>query len=349
MFCRRMDLADLRDSVASVSVDLDPLWCYYAIHGLPGGDALPEGLRDVVLRRALPRFVDLFRRHGVRATLFVVGKDGEAEPGRRGLVEAARAGHELGNHSYSHPYDLSKRGAAEVSGELAACDRVLRAILKEAGRGSDGTGAGPDTSAPVGFRSPGYDLTPVQLQAAVDLGYRYDNSLFPCPPYYLAKVAVMAALRIAGRPSRAVLTDPRGLVGPALPYRPDPRRPSRRGSAPLIELPVAVTPWLRLPAIGTSLLVSEPLRRYLLHAMRRRPFFNLELHGLDLIDAAEDGIPDVLVQRQPDLRVPLAAKLRALDDTIAQIKETARFLPLREVAAAYAGSSTVPAPPTSSR
>ena len=178
MFCRRMDLADiadradladLRDPVASVSVDLDPLWCYYAIHGLPGGDALPEGLRDVVLRRALPRFVGLFHRHGVRATLFVVGKDGEAEPGRRGLVEAARAGHELGNHSYSHPYDLSMRGAAEANlawqtrkdpgappspGAIGPAARVLRGAGAETDPQAQGSPSAPESAprSPEGAR-----------------------------------------------------------------------------------------------------------------------------------------------------------------------------------------------------
>ena len=83
-------------------------------------------------------------------------------------------------------------------------------------------------------------------------------------------------------------------VPPPEPYRPDARAPWRRGQAPIVELPIGVTPLLRTPAIGTSLLLAPAwLRARLLRAMRRRPFFNLELHGIDLADADRDGHEDV--------------------------------------------------------
>jgi peptidoglycan-N-acetylglucosamine deacetylase len=110
-----------------------------------------------------------------------------------------------------------------------------------------------------------------------------------------------------------VLVDPRGLLAPANPYRPSMHAPWRRGQSPVVELPIAVTPWLRIPAIGTSLLVAPPwLRDRFVDAMARRSFFNLELHGIDLCGADEDGIPGELVSRQPDLRIPLADKLATL-------------------------------------
>ena len=170
------------------------------------------------------------------------------------------------------------------------------------------------------------------LDVVEELGYRYDSSLFPCPAYYAAKAAKMAAMTLLGRRSGAVLVDPACLLAPADPYRPDPAHPHRRGQALLVELPVAVTPGLRLPAIGTFLLLSERLRIHLLESMRGRPFFNLELHGLDLIDADEDGIPTELLARQPDLRVPLRDKLRALTATLDRLRGEYEILPLHEVA-----------------
>lgn len=108
------------------SVDLDPLPCYYRIHAL--GEP-PDELRDVVLTRALPRLVELFARHGIRATWFVVGEDSPRRRGgrfgaRRGGAGAARragarAGDELANHSLHHPYDLARRSPAEVAAEIA--------------------------------------------------------------------------------------------------------------------------------------------------------------------------------------------------------------------------------------
>jgi len=173
----------------------------------------------------------------------------------------------------------------------------------------------------------------VMLDEIARLGYLYDSSIFPAPGYYAAKVAVMAALRLVGRPSGAVLTNPLALIAPADPYRPSASAPWRRGQSPVVELPVAVTPGLRVPAIGTNLLLAPaPLRASWMEAMRARPFFNLELHGIDLIDADDDGIPSELVARQPDLRATLQTKQRALSATLDRLAAEYRFVTLREVA-----------------
>jgi peptidoglycan-N-acetylglucosamine deacetylase len=307
----------------ALSIDVDPVPCYYRIHGL---GASPAELRDVVMRRGVPRFAELLARRRIPATFFVVGED--ADPDRLGasaratralLGELVAAGHELGNHSHTHPYELARLPAAAVAEEIGACDAILRGI----------------TGRPVaGFRAPGYDLSPVMLAELARRGYAYDSSIFPAPAYYAAKAAVMAGLAAAGRPSGAVMTDARALLAPADPYRPAMDAPWRRGQAPLVEIPIAVTPGLRAPAIGTSLLLAPPwLRDRVVAAMGRRRLFNLELHGLDLCGADEDGIPGELVARQPDLRRPLADKLAALEAVLDRALR--RFTPvtLRDAAA----------------
>jgi hypothetical protein len=311
--------------MCSISIDLDGIPCYYRIHGL--GPPPPE-LEHLILERALPRAARLFASRDIRVTWFVVGQDADVELARDRAARAASAarlrilaeqGDELGNHSYSHPYDLARLGTAEVDAELGACDRVLRAITGKPTRG---------------FRAPGYDLSPAMLDALARRGYRYDSSVFPAPGYYAAKAAVMAALALAGRPSGAVMTNPRALVAPADPYRPAMVRPWRRGQAPVVELPVAVTPWTRLPAIGTSLIVAPAvIRRRLVAAMAGRAFFNFELHGIDFADAEQDGIPGELVARQPDLRVAIGEKLARLEQLLDELAAGWTFATLAEVAA----------------
>jgi hypothetical protein len=131
-----------------------------------------------------------------------------------------------------------------------------------------------------------------------------------------------------------VLTNPRALAAPAEPYRPSMTAPWRRGQAPMVELPVAVTPWMRVPAIGTSLLVAPAwMRSRLVAAMAKRDFFNLELHGIDFADAEKDGIPGELVERQPDLRIPVDEKLERLDRVLEDVAQRWQFQTLGEVAA----------------
>ncbi len=317
----------------AISIDLDDLSCYYRIHGM--GQA-PADLRTVILENAVPRAAEWLARHDVVATWFVVGRDVDVEAvgdsgtgeevavGREILRALHRGGHELANHSYSHPYQLARMSDADIHHEISECDRVLREL----------------TGGPIrGFRAPGYDLCATALQVLELRGYRYDSSIFPAPPYYLAKAAVMAALAITRRPSGAVLTDPRALIAPRRPYRPDSTAPWRRGDSSVIELPVSVTPWLRVPVIATSLMLAPPLvRERLLAAIAREPLFNFELHGIDFADAEEDGIPGELVDRQPDLRLPVKAKLARLDEIMKQLRRSFDFTTLAQVAEAVAAS-----------
>jgi len=308
------------DRIVSVSVDLDAVACYHRIHALP--DPPPDGARHAVLRRCLPRFAELFARHGVRATFFVVGADLEEDAeGRAALAALARAGHELGNHTHSHPYDFVRLGPVRVAEEI---DRGHAAIAACAGAG------------PVGFRAPGYEISPEVVGLLAARGYRYDSSILPSPPYYGAKALVMAAMRIAGRPSHSILGDARAPFAPRAPYRLAPGSPYRaaNGRGALVELPITVTPFARLHVIGTTLVLAPGwLRRRLVAGALAAPFFNLELHGIDLADAEGDGLPPALIARQPDLRRPLAHKLAALDATLVAARVAgARFATLAEAA-----------------
>jgi peptidoglycan-N-acetylglucosamine deacetylase len=309
----------MKTRTCAISVDLDPLTAYYEIHGL--GDP-PRQLRQTILRKALPRFEELFAEAGVPATFFIVGRELEDNEEAQGVLRRmASAGHELGNHTYSHPYNLCRLPEQVVEAEVRKAHEIISNITS-------------DEQAPVGFRSPGYSLNGRVLQVLANHGYRYDSSMFPSPPYYLAKMAVMAGMSLRGHRSGAVIADPRAVLSPAEPYRPDAAFPWRRGQSPLVEIPVAVMPLTRLPAIGTLLAVSpESLRRFVLRAMRSRPLFNLELHGIDLADAVADRIPTELAGRQPDLRVPFAEKRRRFLQTLEELKGEYEFATLRQVAA----------------
>ena len=133
-----------------MSVDLDAIACYYRIHALPGTP--PEAARFAILRRCLPRFAELFARHGVRATFFVVG----ARPGTRPPTGArcSRSWRAPATSSpatrHTHPYDFIHLGAARIADEI---DRAHAAIAACAG------------TPPVGFRAPGYELSADAIEA----------------------------------------------------------------------------------------------------------------------------------------------------------------------------------------
>ncbi len=108
----------------AISIDLDGLGCYYRIHGL---GQPPHELEHVILERALPRAAALFARHGVHVTWFVIGRDvdaGKGDTARANNAERLRvlaaSGDELGNHSYSHPYELARLPDIEIDRDGAA-------------------------------------------------------------------------------------------------------------------------------------------------------------------------------------------------------------------------------------
>jgi len=75
-----------------------------------------------------PRILDILRDHAVKATFFVVG--GAAEQYPNIVMRMKREGHEVGSHSYSHPYfqRLSWLGAIR---EIRMTQWVLDRILGE--------------------------------------------------------------------------------------------------------------------------------------------------------------------------------------------------------------------------
>lgn len=275
------------DAPTVVSVDLDDIACYYAIHGLAGP---PPRLRGMVLERCLPRFLELFDELGAKATFFVIGRDldrdlREGGAGARWLKEALSSGHELANHSYAHAYDLVKWSPEAIRADLLACDRLLRSL-------------GADVR---GFRAPGYTHDEAMIDQVRAIGYAYDSSALPSLPYYAAKLGAIGWNWVRGRRSSSMIRGARTFMGGRHPHRWEPGGPW--------ELPIGVTRGLALPFVGTFVLCGPQWSAtWMRRAATKTDSLHLELHGLDLADAGSDGVPDDLRRLQPELRTPLVVK-----------------------------------------
>jgi peptidoglycan/xylan/chitin deacetylase (PgdA/CDA1 family) len=278
-----------------VSVDIDSVAHYLALYGEHTSDHAARTLTAQTYGTGVRRFLELFDALGVAATFFVVGKDLEVPAAAEVLRGAAAAGHEFGNHTWSHPYDLIHRNPAEIRGEIVRAHDIIADI----------------TRPPCGFRAPGYNTAAAVLDVVRDLDYRYDASPLPSWPYLAAKYAVMAGVRLRGGRSASIVGDPRMGFGRAGPW-------VDRG---LLRIPCTVTRGTRLPVIGTSLVaLPRRMRRHLVRAAARRPFISLELHAVDLMDVAGDGLPPALAQ-QRDLTIPWEEKRTRLAEAIAALSE----------------------------
>ncbi len=285
--------------LAGVSVDLDEMPNYFGIHGLPS----PEGpvstlCYDVALERLGALAADL----GIPLTLFAVGSD-LARPGAAsGLARAHAAGAEIGNHTLDHRYDLVRLGRDAIRGQIQGGADVIEKVTGE---------------RPVGFRAPGYTITDEVFDVLDEVGVEYDASVFPCPFYYAAKAVKIALISLQGRASRSIIDNPAVLTAPTRPYRVG--RPYHTRGRGLVELPVQVTRFARLPFFGTSVTLWGPsVGARLARGCVGEPFVNLELHGIDVLDAS-DGL-EMLRDHQPDVRVPAAAKVAAIRAAVGELR-----------------------------
>jgi peptidoglycan-N-acetylglucosamine deacetylase len=284
--------------LCAVSVDLDEIPHYHALYGLPEARGIAK---SAVYDIALPRIEALALANELKLTLFGIGADMARVENASRLRALGERGHEIANHSLDHLYDLTRRDPTEMRRQVEVGVTVLAAATGQ---------------HPRGFRAPGYTVTDQLFEVLADCGVEWDSSVFPCPPYWAAKAIARAAIRLRGRRSRSILDTPSVLTAPSRPYRVG--HPYWRRGPGMLELPIQVTRLARLPYIGTTITLAGPERaRWLTRQVIGEPLVNLELHGIDVLDA-DDGL-EALRPHQVDLRVPHSRKLEALTAALEEL------------------------------
>jgi peptidoglycan/xylan/chitin deacetylase (PgdA/CDA1 family) len=110
------------------------------------------------LLRGLPRILRALEDFEASATFYVPGVTARRHPDA--IRAIAERGHELAHHGHTHrrPDLLSARE------QRAEIEQGLEALTAFAAR-------------PLGYRAPGWELTPVTLELLAEHGFRYDSSL----------------------------------------------------------------------------------------------------------------------------------------------------------------------------
>jgi peptidoglycan/xylan/chitin deacetylase (PgdA/CDA1 family) len=295
-----------------VQVDIDGWWAYCAAYG-ESASLEP----DPVFAEALPRLREMFDRHAIRATLFVVGADMMVPWKRRLIAGMARDGHEIANHTHRHRLGLPGYSRAEIRAEIAEAESIL----------ADVAGA-----RPVGFRAPGYAIDEAVFEVLEERGYRYDSSLLPT-----FWGGVIRAFQARGRPRG---TAPKGCFGrpayglaPLAPYLPARRclwRRARRAAdtGGVVEVPVTTMPLVRVPFHSTWVFSLGPGLFRLGRAscaVARAPI-NYVFHAIDLI-GDEAGAP---MLPRLGIRAPLARRQHLCERILCDLAGTTRLQPTRE-------------------
>lgn len=130
-------------------------------------DFFDKSEKDVFLEEGLPRAVDFLKSNNLDATFFTVGKNIVGFP----HVHEKLKDFEIGNHTYSHPYFLTKKSLREKEFEIKQAHLTIK----------DFYGVTPKM-----FRAPDYKIDKDIIKILKDLGYKGDSSIVKVlmPPGY---------------------------------------------------------------------------------------------------------------------------------------------------------------------
>jgi hypothetical protein len=302
-----------------VSLDLDDLWTYLRTRGDPVWQHRPSYLPVF-----LPRALDFLEGLSLRITFFLVGEDTERPANRHRLREITPAGHEVGNHSFSHEPWLHLSSRATLQDEVSRAEESITEVCGQ---------------RPVGFRGPGFSWSRELVNVLLERGYLYDASSLPTFVAPLARMYFLAGSRMSPDEQRRR----QGLFGgfrdgfrPLKPYR------WQMGERRLLEIPVTTMPVLRTPFHMSYLLYlgrrSERLMiGYLRAALKACQVTGVQpsflLHPLDFLD--RDEAPGLSFF--PGMDLPASRKLALVARAMRVLGESYRLVTMAEHARAAEG------------
>lgn len=145
------------------------------------------------------------------------------------LRSIAAAGHEIGNHSFHHEPWLHLYSENETEVDVKLAEEHIESATGQ---------------RPVGFRAPGYSLSPTVLRVLGRRGYHYDASTLPSLLAPLVRTYYFTTAKFSPEQRRQ-----RKLLGGTLRDGLRPIRPYRwrMDNGTLIEIPVTTMPVFRIP------------------------------------------------------------------------------------------------------
>lgn len=297
---------------ASLSLDLDNQWSYMKTHGDPEWKDHPSYF-DV----AVPRILDFLARRKLTITFFVVGQDAALDKNRASLEAIARAGHEIGNHSFLHEPWLHLYTEQDLERELERAEQSIESV----------TG-----TRPVGFRGPGFSLSGTTLKVLARRGYEYDCTVFPNALNPLARAYFFATSRL----SKEEKEQRKALFGTfADAFRPvKPFRWNVDGRE-LLEIPVTTMPLAKVPIHLSYVLYLSKFSRLAARAYWRMALAmcrvtgtapSILLHPLDFL--GREDCP--ALSFFPGMDLPRDEKIRVVEHVLDTLAERYELVTMRE-------------------
>jgi len=299
---------------ATLSLDLDNHWSYLKTHGDPEWERLPSYLDLVV-----PRILHFLKQRDLSITFFIVGQDAALDKNREAIASLAQAGHEIGNHTFSHEPWLHLYTPEQLEADFSRSEEHLERVTGQ---------------RPRGFRGPGFSLSRATLLTLLRRRYLYDATIFPTfiGPLGRAYFMMSSKLEPEERERRKALF---GSVTDAL--RPNSPYRWELPEGSMLELPVTTMPYLKVPIHVSYILylstfsrrVAMAYFRTALELFRRSGVAPaLLLHPLDFL-----GAEDVHnLSFFPGMNLAYERKLEIVSEVISLYQRDFTVLPLERFA-----------------
>jgi hypothetical protein len=210
----------------------------------------------------------------------MVGNDFKVSVNRRMIMSMAASGHEVANHTMTHAQGFRFLSPEEKEAEIAGMEEICEEVI---GR------------RPRGFRSPGWNIGDDALPILKRRGYLYDSSVHPTSLMPLLKLLHWLSMSSRNRIERTTMGHLKYMIAPIKPYHTSMRGFASRGGDGIVEFPLSVMPFIRLPFLATSLLATGlKLFKGIYELLKRMGYpIQLQFHLSDFVDY---GHPDLVDQ-----------------------------------------------------
>lgn len=270
-------------------VDVDNLWVYEEEFGIK---ILPN--KEYIYTKSLPLLLKLLKKTNSKATFMIIGKDLKLKACRSFCKKAVLDGHEIANHTWSHPVSFGKLSFEEKKLEIIKTHQI---ITEACGK------------KPVGFRGAGYYQDKDIISILKKLGYKYDSSVLPG----FAKAFMNTYAILKGKENK------HKTFG-RFSYLFSPQRPFEiryRKTQSLSEFPISVFPFIRLPVHTTfAYFFGSLYKKLLLKYIKTKPGYFLYLfHAIDFVDLQRKDKKSPIIA----LKYSFKERLRFLEDVLEEL------------------------------
>lgn len=240
-----------------IHVDLDNIWIYEKEFGIK---IHPD--RELIYRKALPKFLEMLKRYNAKATFMVVGQDLELNACRIFCLKALKDGHEIANHTWSHPISFGKLSYQKKKQQIVKTHDLIYKICK---------------LKPIGFRGSGYYIDNETLSMLFKLGYLYDSSIIPG----IAPILMKTYAYIKGGENKHKTFGRFDYL-----LKPNRSHLLKSADKTLLELPISTFPYFHLPIHTTfAYFFGTNYQKLIVSFLKRNTHNILYLfHAIDFVD-----------------------------------------------------------------